>query len=365
MLKQIGSYLLTIRNVQFLNEVRYKRSVGKRLFKKRTTVNPGIQRQSELLNDKFDPSDVDDLQSLESDFMNVGSTYNEHLQQIGTLKEQEKRLIVKHKYFKQVYPNFLTWDDKKHIQYLHKTNPDEWTIEKLSDGFPALPVTIKKIVKATWTKTNQLKIKNHDNSVRKNWEMLKNGQLNLPPILTKHLHKFTDRNFNQIENKVIGEEVIVTKLEPISNGEFSEIIRSYKRLKNKQTSNENKTQSSQNNTIKKQKKEMHLTSDNVSQTNHTTLGSLKASLRTDVTLGKEIEEDERMLLKSSNSEVVTRNEPEHQIIDLEKVPKTTYISTSTKSEKDNKHLIYPEKIIIPRNKLKRGCMYKLYDCYYD
>ncbi|GJQ74107.1 hypothetical protein Trydic_g19029 [Trypoxylus dichotomus] len=366
MYKQIGTVLFNIRSVPVLNRLQYKRTTTKQLFKKRTALNPGIQKQSEIFDDKVDDPSDGDLQSLESDFMSVGSTYKEHQQEMAMFKEQEKCFIVKQKYFKQRYPNFLTWDDKKQIQYLYKTNPDEWTIEKLSEGFPALPETIKKIVKATWTKKNQLKIETHDNSARRNWEMFKNGQLNLPPILTEHLHKFTDRNFNQSKTNVIVEEKEVEQVVPVANGEFSEIITSYKRLKYKQIFDEKTaTQSPQSYSTKKPKKEMYLTSDIV-QTNHTTLDSLKASLRTDITSGKEIQEDERILLRASSNEVTAEdNEPENSIIELDKVPKTAYLSVNKQSEKDDKHLIYPEKIMIPKEKLKRGCTYKLYDCYYD
>lgn len=146
MLKQFGDYLFKITSTYSSKTVvRYKRNIAKQQYKKRTSLNPGIQRQSQLLrdNESYDTAEVDDFESLESDFMNAGDTYREHIQQVERLKEQEKLLIVKQKYFKETFPNFLSWNDKKQIQYLHGSNPDEWTIERLSDGFPALPETIK------------------------------------------------------------------------------------------------------------------------------------------------------------------------------------------------------------------------------
>lgn len=151
MFKQLGGYLLDVKYASCLKEVvRYRRNKSQQLFRKRATANPGIQSRAELIADKVrgseDIGDIMDLDSLESDFMQAGNVYNEHAEQVAKLKEQEKILIVKQKYFKEKYPNFLTWNDKEQIRYLHKTNPDEWTIEKLSDGFPALPETIKVIL---------------------------------------------------------------------------------------------------------------------------------------------------------------------------------------------------------------------------
>ncbi|KAK9744479.1 Neugrin [Popillia japonica] len=309
-----------------------------------------------------DIGDIMDLDSLESDFMQAGNVYNEHAEQVAKLKEQEKILIeqekiliVKQKYFKEKYPNFLTWNDKEQIRYLHKTNPDEWTIEKLSDGFPALPETIKKIIKASWTKTSSTKIMNHDNSVKRNWEMFKKDQLDLPVVLTNHLQKFTSRNYNQCINNIVlpsieikpkvqgvhGEfseiiksyERLKTKHtgeeERSETGEFSEIIKSYERLKTKHTGEEERSETKQEVNTKKPAKEMYLIS-NVTQNNHTTLDSLKTSLRTNASLGEEITEDDKILLRpTDDTSIITNEIPKNSIIDLKDVSKTTYLSTSS------------------------------------
>ncbi|KAI4459222.1 neugrin [Holotrichia oblita] len=371
MFKQIGGYLLDVKYASCLKAVvRYKRNRSQQLFRKRTTANPGIQSRAKLLEDKLSGSedipDIADLDSLESDFMQAGNVYNEHTEQLAKLKDQEKFLIVKQKYFKETYPNFLTWNDKEQIRYLHKTNPDEWTIEKLSDGFPALPGTIKKIIKASWTKTNSTKIINHDNSVKKNWEMFKREQLNLPLVLTNHLQKFTSRNYNQSRVNTILPSIETKPKVRKATGEFSEIIRSYERLKTKQAVDEEEnTQPNLDSSSKRHGKEMYLLSS-VTQNNHTTLESLKTSLRANVSLGEEVAEDDKILLKSGNDTAISSNEiPENSIIDLKDISKTAYLSTSPKSVKDEKHLIYPEKITIPKDKLRVGCTYKLYDCYYD
>lgn len=56
--------------------------------------------------------------------------------------ERIKQQIIKRKYFSQKLPNFLTWSEKLQIRYLHNKDPEEWSVERLSGGFPALPSVI-------------------------------------------------------------------------------------------------------------------------------------------------------------------------------------------------------------------------------
>lgn len=103
-------------------------------------IDPGIRKQSALLEGDVE---LDALEEhLESDFMNVGLSHREHSKEMSKYKVNLQHDIIKQKYFKESYPNFLTWSDKKQIQFLHNSDPEEWSIEKLSEGFPALPATI-------------------------------------------------------------------------------------------------------------------------------------------------------------------------------------------------------------------------------
>lgn len=112
----------------------------------RNLINPGIYHTTRLLKenpaDEVEDLDFDDLDDFESDFTNAGVTYKEHLAELEARKERQKNLIVKQKYFKEKLPNFLTWNDKQQIKFLHRTDPEQWTIEKLSESFPALPEAI-------------------------------------------------------------------------------------------------------------------------------------------------------------------------------------------------------------------------------
>ncbi|RZC36973.1 uncharacterized protein BDFB_009855, partial [Asbolus verrucosus] len=204
--------------------------------KPKLTKDPGIGARKQLVSLISDQeAETIDFDDLESDFMGVHKSHKEHLREMELLKEKEKYHLVKQKYFKEKFPNFLTWHDKEQIRYLYRTDPEEWTIERLSEGFPALPETIQKIAKSNWTKTKQNKITNHDISVQKNWKLFKEGQMSdLPEDLVEHLKKFTDRTLNfkpfvlpeaqrptfEVKNNNIGTE-------------FSNIITSYKKIKTK------------------------------------------------------------------------------------------------------------------------------------
>lgn len=129
---QVPSILnISVRNLRIFpikKQARDKAGIGKRerLFK---------QVEEEFENMNFD--------ELETDFMHVGKMHEEYENEVEMFREKEKRWIIKQKYFKESTPNFLTYSEKQQIKYLNNTDPDTWTIEKLSEGFPALPSVIK------------------------------------------------------------------------------------------------------------------------------------------------------------------------------------------------------------------------------
>lgn len=105
--------------------------------------DPGIAGRRKLFPDIREPDEMEDFDDLESDFSNAHKSHRDHEKELKLMREREKYLIVREKYFKDKWPNFLTWQDKEQIRYLHQTDPEEWTIEKLSEGFPALPEVIQ------------------------------------------------------------------------------------------------------------------------------------------------------------------------------------------------------------------------------
>lgn len=115
--------------------------------RKRRVPNPGMQKRLNVLSEKQQDNDFDDedFEELESDFMNVGEAQKEHEREVMHEYEKRQYMNVKRKYFKEDNVNFLSWNDKEQIRFLYNTNRKEWTIEKLSEGFPALPETISVV----------------------------------------------------------------------------------------------------------------------------------------------------------------------------------------------------------------------------
>lgn len=113
---------------------------------RRYSKDPGISKRRAALSNPLElEQDFENLEldDLEADFMDVHKSYKEHRREMVLKKERLKYQIVKQKYFKEKFPNFLTWNDKEQIKFLHNKDPEEWTVEKLSESFPALPETVQ------------------------------------------------------------------------------------------------------------------------------------------------------------------------------------------------------------------------------
>jgi len=84
---------------------------------------------------------------------------------------------TRRKYFTHIEPMLLTWIEREVMKRLHKTSPQEWTAEKLSDCFPATPEVCSRIIRSNYSRATQQKIKQIDDEVRENWKKLVKGQL--------------------------------------------------------------------------------------------------------------------------------------------------------------------------------------------
>lgn len=143
-------------------------------------------------------------------------------------KERLKQQIVIQKYFKEKEPRFLTFAEKELICKLHKSNPDEWTVEKLSESFPALPETIQKILRTKWSAKSVEKVMAYDNVVIKNWERFRAGKLPLSPILSEHLMKFKDRKITLADRESLAKQFVPKKeFKKPKSQLFSSIIQTY------------------------------------------------------------------------------------------------------------------------------------------
>ncbi|XP_057663428.1 uncharacterized protein LOC130898273 [Diorhabda carinulata] len=338
-------------------------------------IDPGIRKRAAVIShEKEDLQDID-LDDLEADFMDSHKSYKQHIDELARKQERLKYLIVKNKYFKDKYPNFLTWSDKEQMRFLHSMDPEEWTVEKLSDSFPALPDVVKKVIKAKFTKSD-LKIKRHDAVVEQNWEAFKNGKFKLLPTeLAEHLKKFTTR---KIQAPYIDKKKEVINL-PEVKSDFSEIITSYQKLISNK--NKNKCETTNNESIEIDLKvtskstgnmstDTYLVTDKckVKHKNLITLSQLQSDLEHKANKGLNLTEEEILIFKDKN-----QNEEVPSTLykdDLKQIAENKFHSSrgsslSTNVKRDYSHLKYPEQIVIPKGLKKAGCVYKLNDCFYD
>ncbi|EFN76700.1 uncharacterized protein LOC105190326 isoform X1 [Harpegnathos saltator] len=209
--------------------------VLRRMFSsKRRLTNSlaGIRSKLKLLEDKstdFDELDAHDIGEFEADFMNISESHKMYEREMVMNKERLKRQIVARKYFKESEPRFLTFEEKEQICTLHESDPEKWPVEKLSESFPALPVTIKKILRAKWSPKSVDSIVQYDTIALENWKKFRAGKLAVNPMLRQHLMKFKDRQIVMTDRELLAKKFVPPKPQfkkPTKNL-FSSIVEGY------------------------------------------------------------------------------------------------------------------------------------------
>ncbi|XP_043798736.1 uncharacterized protein LOC122718104 [Apis laboriosa] len=394
-------------------------------FTKSKCESIGIHRKLKTskmneFDNNFEEMDQEDGEIYDSDFMTVDTSYKNKIRESKRIQEQLKRCIVKNKVFKEIEPNFLTYVEKDQIKKLYENNPEEWTPEKLSESFPALPETIKKILKIKWIPKSVERILQYDNKVIENWKQLKTGKLVVNDTLKQHLMKFKNRKIQLCDKETLMKNFIPPeiKLPKPKNSFFSNII---KNSTDKKSIIENKLLISSQNNINKDKKNFNITekkdiklfketnnSMNIYKTEkyNTKEKTLlfEEFMKNKLNNPNEISHEEKIALmniykkyvESKNSEDtsfnIMNNIKEDSIIE-----KKSISMTKTLSDKDNIQNIktnefklatklnditldtyikernsfmdtnfeYSKRIKIPQNVYKQGMTYRIKDCYYD
>ncbi|XP_046744369.1 uncharacterized protein LOC124410207 [Diprion similis] len=196
-------------SIMFINLAKRSYSIQK---SRRVLSNPGIQRRADILEGDVEKDleafDDLDLEEAAPDFFGVHKSYSMHKQEMEAAKEKLKLRIVARKYFKEHEPNLLTYIEKQQIRHLHESDSLVYTPEKLSESFPALPHTIRRILKARWHARNADRVVKHDQQVINNWKKFKRGELPVEPRCRQHLEKFKNRNITlpdkaEVEKKLL------------------------------------------------------------------------------------------------------------------------------------------------------------------
>lgn len=228
-------------------------------------------------------------------------------------------------------------------------------------------MSFQKILKSNWTKKNLERIKHSDEVVRQTWAKFKKGELqDLPPHLTEHLQKFTDRELNiDTYDPSLYEETkkVVYKTKNMKT-EFSDIITSYEKLmaKNNEEQKEDLTEK-----VKLLGDGNEFYASEHRSRRRITLPQLKKDIETAVERGRYISETDKLILSEVKTED-SRNEIVELKQDLSAIQQRHEKPSGVgylKTQRDYSCLEYPLKVTIPKKVYKRGCTYKLNDCYYD
>lgn len=329
----------------------------------RRKANPGIGLQTQVFRREgvFESHEnMENVDDLETDFMNVNKSYNQHEREIQSQREQMRRWVVKRKYFQEKQPNFLTYTEKEQIKLLHSRDPEEWTVERLVESFPASPEIVHKIVRSKWVPRSVKRIKEHDEAVLKNWQSLDKGEF--PQINQQHkehLMKFSARKKEDVDNLEVNWNPRTPLPKPKHNS-FQSLITSCKGYADKEPPTQVMLPNSKTLPAKPPgpgEEETYI-SDKIKDKRTMRLQELKALKLEDKTPA---EAHEVPALNNPNGTGVVSKE---NVFSMERYASNEIVVNSEDIKKYEMAKI-KDKIYIPRKMRQKGATYKVEDCYYD
>ncbi|XP_065354798.1 uncharacterized protein LOC135949227 [Calliphora vicina] len=345
--------------------------------------NPGLGYQITAIEDaaKVMQSDPEGFEGLESDLFNAHKSHKQHELNLQHQKEKLRQYIIKRKYFnKDPLPNLLTYAEKEQIKFLHSSDNEEWTVEKLAESFPASAETICKILKAHWNPMSPKRILSHDAGVLRNWQRFKNGEYSakISTELYEHLKKFFDRDTKDINILQDPTQTFQRKQwqKPKSN-EFSSIISS---LRPKTNDTRNMTTLSDGKPKEKSVGTNNADNDTyllgeIKNKKPMTIHEVKAKHGEDnsensANINKSLDQLAAQKLTNISGTGIVREKnkcPSNAIAAIDYTEK--FVSNEVViSEVDKKRYgmcATKERIHIPRKLWKKGATYRANDCYYD
>ncbi|XP_034664997.1 uncharacterized protein LOC117899233 [Drosophila subobscura] len=201
-------------------------------------ANPGLGYQLQQLQENERPTATpeasEDYGDMESDFMDVQKTHRQHEAQQQAQRDRVRQFMIKHKYFRDVkLPNLLLHAEKEQMRLLHEQRPDEWSIERLAESFPATPEIVQKVLRAKWRPRNVPRIRAHDESVMRNWQQLRQGKCDvaIPSAFLQHLEKFSERRQQDLKQLKPEEWPTRPALPVPESNEFRQLLGSGKQPK--------------------------------------------------------------------------------------------------------------------------------------
>ncbi|KAL7018902.1 hypothetical protein ACKWTF_010953 [Chironomus riparius] len=289
---------------------------------------------------------------MEPNFMNLGDTHRQHEKDVRKMKEKVQLMIVGKKYFKDKSPNFLTYNEKEQIRTLHEEDSEKWTVDKLSESFPADPYAISQIIRSKWIPKDTNRIFRHDESVKRNWNEFNEGKLEIDPMLAQHLKKFAFRDINKLAERAPNKRLGVEFPRPKSN-EFLSIVTSCSKYNDEQHE------------VKQiESTELRMPKHRPDHDDNTFMmhGNKRFSSES-ITLADLQEKNPQI------NEQVMLNEVKTVDKDLSNIKFKTFEENNFISLTNNEKLLdklkIQEKIRIPKKEWRKGKIYKVNDCFYS
>jgi len=197
----------------------------------------GMRQELKLLDvDRSDPAFHHDLLRSDTDIQDLDeeSSLTQKKFKVKDDPARIKRIMIQKKMFpKPKMPNLLTTVEKQTIRYLHEKDPNEWTVDRLTESFPLTRDGIIGVLKRNGPNSLE-KVLRQDKQAAENWKLLIKGKLEIDPTLKEHLKSF-DRK--PIDISIADQQIVIKRLqEAVSGikpkllappGEFTNIITSY------------------------------------------------------------------------------------------------------------------------------------------
>jgi len=247
-------------NKGFVKNKLYNKSVDKFYQDK------GMRHELKLLDvDRSDPAFHHELlrSDTEMEDLDGESSLVQKKFKVNEDPDRVKRILIQKKLFpKPRMPNLLTTVEKQTIRYLHEKDPNEWTVDRLTESFPLTRDGVKGVLKIKGAK-NLESLRRQDKQAAENWKLLIKGQLQIDPTLKQHLKSF-DRK--PVDLSIADQQIVMKRIQDAVSdkkpkllappGEFTNIINSYQLRVKMIKQGRNKENSTEEYANEEQSKEM-------------------------------------------------------------------------------------------------------------
>lgn len=132
-----------------------------------------------------DPLDEPDLSTL-------GKTFNDYLSDSQRLRDKIKVKRATDKHYREMNPrekelSILTWAEKENVRYLHETEPEVWTPERLAECYPISANGVRRLVRGSMRLRTVKEVRKHDEEIVRRLRELREGKMEVTEEMERRL----------------------------------------------------------------------------------------------------------------------------------------------------------------------------------